>query len=121
MVSESEFKDLVKLYTELEDELEKGSKTMSALRKKKTEMSATILDFMVRNDLEQVNFGPHQLKRTKSKTVEQLKKDKLAEELARALGDAAAANQVAEAIFSNRAVVEKEVLKKGRSSRSNSD
>ena len=58
-------------------------------------------------------------KRIKSKTVEQLKKDTLAEELAKALGDPSTASQVAEAVFSNRKVAEKEVLKKGKAQKTN--
>jgi hypothetical protein len=114
VLSETEFKETVKTFVELEQELEKGSKTMSGLRKKRGEMMGNILAFMKHHDIEQINLGEMHIKRTVTKTVEALKKESLVGELEKALGDPAQAQAVADSVFGNRQVTEKEVLKKAK-------
>lgn len=113
VLSESEFKDVIKKYTELETELEAASKTASVLRKKRNELVGGVLEFMQHHDIDEVNIGgEQQIRRVKTTSVESIKRESLREELERLMGDAENAERVVEAVMNNRSIVEKEKLKK---------
>lgn len=77
-----EFNTLVSKYTTLSDELAASGKTMRELRKKAKELGDSILEFMKKNDIEEVEVsGNGRLKRKISKRTAPLNKDLIADEL----------------------------------------
>jgi hypothetical protein len=77
-----EFSKLVEKYTTLSDELAASGKTMRELRKKAKELGDSILDFMRKNDIEEVEVsGNGRLKRRISKRTAPLNKELIADEL----------------------------------------
>jgi hypothetical protein len=80
--SSIEFKQLVEKYTTLSDELAASGKVMRELRKKSKELGESILEFMRKNDIEEVEVsGNGRLKRRVSKRTAPLSKDVIADEL----------------------------------------
>lgn len=77
-----EFKGLVAKYTALSDELAASAKVMRELRKKSKELGESILEFMRKNDIEEVEVsGNGRLKRRISKRTAPLNKELIADEL----------------------------------------
>jgi len=115
--TDDQFKDGVKLYVEIVDELAATSKKASALRKHKAELSESIMGYMRNEDLEELDlesFGGGKLLRRKSKRVEGLKKDAIIEQLGVMLGNSGQAETVVSNIWNNRAVSETETLRRTR-------
>ncbi len=111
--SKEDFKTDIQRYADLDEEIKKGSKTLSALRKEKKALEPAILDFMKKHEYTEINIGnEHQILRVTSTSTESLKPDALLEDLTTILGSAEYAERVADAVLANRAVIEKESLKK---------
>jgi hypothetical protein len=111
--SKEDFKTDIQRYADLDEEIKKGSKALSALRKEKKALEPSILDFMKKHEYTEINIGnEHQILRVTSTSTESLKPDALLEDLTTILGSAEYAERVADAVLANRAVIEKESLKK---------
>jgi len=111
--SKEDFKTDIQRYADLDEEIKKGSKALSALRKEKKALEPAILDFMKKHEYTEINIGnEHQILRVTSTSTESLKPDALLEDLTTILGSAEYAERVADAVLANRAVIEKESLKK---------
>jgi hypothetical protein len=111
--SKEDFKTDIQRYADLDEEIKKGSKALSALRKEKKALEPSILDFMKKHEYTEINLGnEHQILRVTSTSTESLKPDALLEDLTTILGSAEYAERVADAVLANRAVIEKESLKK---------
>jgi hypothetical protein len=110
---EDEFKDAVKLYIDLHDEIQKATKDMKEVKKRKDALGETILTRMRDMDIDvcQLTDGG-KLIRKQSKRVEGLKKDHIIKELRTELGDESRAELVLNNIFSQRAVDTKESLQR---------
>jgi len=78
----SDFKALVTRYASLSDELAASSKTMRDLRARARELGESILDFMRKNEIDEVEVtGSGKLCRRVSRRTGPLSKELIAEEL----------------------------------------
>ena len=113
-MSESDFKEAVKLYIDLHDELMQAQKAMKEVRKRKDALGDTILEQMRTRDIDECQLPDGgKLLRKVSKRVESLKKDHIEKELRTALGgDDHKVETVMTNIFSQRAVDTKESLQR---------
>jgi len=93
-LTEATFKDAVKTYIELHDEIQKASKDLSLLRKQKDTISEQIIDFMKRYDIDEFQVPDGKLMRKESKRQETLKKEYILGCLTSSLGE-----EKAQAIF----------------------
>lgn len=110
---EEEFRDAVKLYIELHDEIQKATKDMKEVKKRKDGLGETILTCMRDMDIDVCQLADGgKLVRKQSKRVEGLKKDHIIKELRTELGDEHRAELVLNNIFSQRAVDTKESLQR---------
>ena len=107
-----QFKNAVKAFIELHDELQASAKQLRAIRKRKTELSQTIINFMKENDIDECALADGKLIRKTSKRVEGLKKDNIMDVLKEKLGSADAAEALLVEIYSQRGVVEKDSLQR---------
>lgn len=111
--SKDDFKADIQRYADLDEEIKNGSKALTVLRREKKALEPKILEFMKKHEYTEINIGnEHQILRVTSTSTESLKPDALLEDLTNILGSAEYANRVTEAVMNNRAVVEKESLKK---------
>ena len=69
-LTESSFKDGVRTYIELHDELTRSSKTLRDMKKKKDELGNAILTFMRDNRIDEFQVGDGKLMRKQSKRTE---------------------------------------------------
>ena len=113
-LSESSFKDAVRGYIELYDELMRSQKTLRDLRKKKEELGASILDFMKRNNIDEFQVADGKLQRRNSKRTEMLKKDYIIGTLRKMIGDESKVEEIISQMNSNRNVTEVEALRRTR-------
>jgi hypothetical protein len=111
MSREDEFREAVKVYIGLHDEIQKTMKELRDVKKRKEDLGATILDCMREMDIDvcQLPDGGR-LVRKQTKKVESLKKNHILKEIASALGDEVRAEAVVNNIFSQRAVAVSETL-----------
>lgn len=105
----SDFKEAVKAYCAVNDEIVAAGKKIRELRKQKDTVGEVILAFMRNNSIDVCELPDGKLTRRVSKRTETLKKEHILKELASVLDDARALN-VVNNIFANRAVVEKDTL-----------
>lgn len=108
---DEEFREAVKAYIELHDEIQKTMKELREVKQRKEALGSTILDCMRDMDIDvcQLPDGGR-LVRKQTKRVESLKKQHILKELASALGDEVRAESVVNNIFSQRAVAVSETL-----------
>lgn len=108
---DAEFREAVKVYIDLHDEIQRAMKELRDVKKRKEALGTTILDFMRDMDIDvcQLPDGGR-LVRKQTKRVESLKKTHIMKELSVALGDEVRAEAVANNIFSQRSVAMKETL-----------
>lgn len=108
---EEEFREAVKVYIGLHDEIQKTMKELRDVKKQKEALGATILECMRTRDIAvcQLQDGGR-LVRKQTKRVESLKKGHIVKELTSALGDEVRAEAVVNNIFSQRAVAVSETL-----------
>jgi hypothetical protein len=112
MSASEQFKNAVKSYIEIHDELQASAKQLRAIRKRKTELSETIINFMKNNDIDECALADGKLIRKTSKRVEGLKKDNIMDVLKEKLGSADAAEALLVEIYGQRGVVEKDSLQR---------
>jgi hypothetical protein len=80
-LSEATFKEAVKTYVALHDELQLGSKRLADLRKKRKELMDAILEFMRVKGIDEFQIADGKLMRKASKRTEGLKKEHVAHSL----------------------------------------
>jgi flagellar basal body-associated protein FliL len=108
-MADTDFKDAVKAYVILTDEIQKSSLKMRELRKQKDAVGETILEYMKRNAIDELQMQDGKLVRKKCKRVETLKKEHILAELKSVVDDTRAEAMVTN-IFSHRSVTEKDTL-----------
>lgn len=108
--SAGEFKEAVKAYIELHDEITASSKQLRELKQQKDAVGEIILKWMRSNSVDECELPDGKLVRKTSKRTQTLKKEFVLEELKNLTGDEARAEASMLNIFSRREVVEKEVL-----------
>lgn len=113
MLEPEEFKDCVKTYVSLHDEITAASRQLSELRKKREAIGHLIVQFMKSKNIDECELQDNggKLVRRESKRTETLKKDHiLAEIMPLVNNDADRAKLCIEAIFNKRTVEVKDVL-----------
>lgn len=108
-----DFRQAVKLYIELHDEIQQAARDMKEVRKRKDALGETILECMRKQDIEECHLPDDggRLVRKSSKRTESLKKEHILKELTDGLGiDATKAEETLNNIFSQRNMVVKETL-----------
>lgn len=106
----TDFKEAVRAYIELHDEITASSKQLRELKHQKDAIGDVILRWMRSNSVDECELPDGKLVRKTSKRTQSLKKEFVFEELKKLTGDEAKAEASLMNIFSMRAVVEKEVL-----------
>ena len=106
-----EFRDAVKAYIDLYDQLAAAGKQLRDIRKQKTELAGVIVEYMRKNDIDGINVGDGKLLRKQSKRLEPLKKEHIMEELAKEVGEPKAENILVN-IFSKRNVTNTDTLRR---------
>jgi hypothetical protein len=120
-LSEGDFKDAVRTYVELHDELLKSQKTLRDMRTKKDELGKAILDFMRVNKIDEFQVGDGKLQRKNSKRTEGLKKEYIINSLKAALGSEDKVEAVFTQMNAHRNVIEAESLRRTRQGKSTAD
>ena len=113
-LTEGTFKDGVRAYIELYDELLASGKALRDLRKKKDELGQAILKFMKDNRIDEFQVGDGKLMRKNTKRTEALKKEYIINSLKAALGDDERVDAVLTQMNANRHVTECESLRRTR-------
>jgi hypothetical protein len=112
MSASEQFKNAVKAYIELHDELHASAKQLRAIRKRRNELSETIITFMKDNEIDECALSDGKLIRKTSKRVEGLKKETITDVLKEKLGSLEAAEALLVEIYGQRGVVEKDSLQR---------
>lgn len=108
-----EFRDTVKSFIELHDELAESARAMSALRKRKEQLSQKIIEFMRSNEIDECALADGKLIRKTTKKVETLKKEHILDALKKRLGgDEVAAERTLVDMYAARAVEESDSLRR---------
>lgn len=113
MIDSDEFKNCVKTYVDLHDEITASSKHLSELKKKKDAIGQLIVDFMKHRGIDECELQDNggKLVRRESKRTETLKKEHILQELMMLVGnDSSRAQECLEKIYNKRGVETKEVL-----------
>lgn len=108
-----EFRDAVKAYIDMHDQLTDAGKQLREIRKKKKELADVIVEYMKKNDIDGINVRDGKLVRKTSKRLEPLKKEHILEELTKTLGEARAEDALVN-IFSKRNVNNTDTLLRTR-------
>ena len=113
-----QFKATIVEYCTLTDELAIAQKALRGLKKRKTELGASILSFMTSNSIDvcELPSGGGKLERRENKRLETLKKDHVNAELASRAVPPAQCEQILTSIDAAREVVVKTTLKRIKSS-----
>jgi hypothetical protein len=120
-LSETTFKDAVRTYIELYDELVKSQKELKDLRKKKDELGSNILKFMRDHKIDEFQVGDGKLMRKNTKKTEALKKEYIIQSLKAALGSEDKVDAVFAQMNAHRNVAEAESLRRTRQGRSTAE
>lgn len=107
--AETDFKDAVKAYIDMHDQLAEAGKRLKEIRKKKAELADVIVQYMKANEIDECALQDGKLIRRQSKRLEPLKKEHILQELTKAVGDSQAENILVN-IFSTRNVTNKDTL-----------
>ena len=113
MIDAEEFKNCVKTYVELYDEITASTKHLSELKKKKDALGQLIVQFMKHRGIDECELQDNggKLVRKESKRTEALKKEHIIHELMQLVGnDNTRAQSSLDNIFGKRSVETKEVL-----------
>lgn len=108
----AEFRDTVKAYIELHDELAASARQMRELRKQKDALGTRIIEFMRDNAIDECALADGKLIRKTSKKVETLKKEHILDALKKRLGDETAAERALVDIYASRGVEETDSLRR---------
>lgn len=113
MIDTEDFRNCVKTYVELHDEIAASSKHLSELRKKKDAIGQLIVEFMKHKGIDECELQDNggKLVRRESKRTETLKKEHILQEIMGLVGqDSSRANSCLENIYGKRTVEVKETL-----------
>jgi hypothetical protein len=113
-LDEHTFKDAVRTYIELYDEIMKVSKEVREMRRKSTELSQAILQFMSKNKIDEFQLSDGKLCRRTSKRTQSLHKDHIIDTLKCALGSQEKVDKIITEMNANRKVIESECLRRTR-------
>jgi hypothetical protein len=119
-LNEATFKDAVRTYIELHDEITKATKDMRDLKKQKDTISKQILGFMQRHKIDEFQVPDGKLMRKTSKRQESLKKEYIVSCLNSALGEEKA-QAVLKTMHEQRNVTETDILLRTRQGKSTAD
>lgn len=108
-----EFKEAVKSYIDLHDQLTAAAKQLRDTRKQKAELANVICEYMAKHEIDGINVRDGKLVRKQSKRVEPVKKEHIFEALKQAVGEPKA-DDILLNIFGNRAVTNKDTLRRTR-------
>ena len=114
MAAQTDFKEAVKAYIEMHDELQRGARQLRELRKRKTELSRVVLEFMKTHEIDECSLQDGKLIRRQTKRLEPLKKEHILDELRNALHDDQRAELALVNIYSKRGIAEAEALRRTR-------
>ncbi|ABT14947.1 hypothetical protein NY2A_B548R [Paramecium bursaria Chlorella virus NY2A] len=103
------FKESVKEYVDIHNQLQEASRSLKEVRKKKDELGQVILDFMDKNEYEVCASGNTKLIKRESKRQSGLKEEIILEAIKEMVGDVNA-RKIMETISSKREVTVKPVL-----------
>lgn len=120
-LTETTFKDAVRTYIELYDELMKSQKVIRDLKKKKEEMAKSIIEFMKHNKIDEFQVPDGKLMRKPSKRTEGLKKEYIINSLKAVIDDQEKVDAVFLNMNSHRNVVESETLRRTRQGKSTAE
>ena len=107
-----EFKDNIRQWIKLEDDLITLTNAMKDIKKKKNELSDIILKFMENNNLKHLNTNDGKIQYTKTSINKALNKNLLLEKLSIYLKDDNKGNSAVDFILDNREKTEKVTLKR---------
>lgn len=106
-----DFRNCVKKYVDLHDELTTASKHLSELRKQKDAIGQLIVDFMKHKQIDECELqNGGKLVRRESRRTEALKKEHILQELVALTGNETNAERCLETIYSKRGVEVKDTL-----------
>jgi hypothetical protein len=113
MLTAETFGERVNEYVELEAQIKEGSKMVSVLKKKKCEIGESLLEFMKEKGIVACNISQTggKLIRRPQRSLETVKREYVEEILAKELQDPNMAEKLADLVYQNRNVREKEILK----------
>ncbi len=120
-LSETTFKDAVRTYIELYDEIVKSQKVLRELKKKKDELATGILKFMRDHKIDEFQVADGKLMRKNAKRTEGLKKEYIIQSLKAALNDEQKVDAVFAQMNAHRNVQEGEMLRRTRQGKSTAD
>lgn len=120
-LTETTFKDAVRTYIEVYDELVTSGKALRDMRKKKDALGDSILAFMRAHKVDEVSLGDGKLMRKNSTRTEALKKEYIIQGLKAALGDDLRVDAVMTQMNANRNTTESESLRRTRQGKSTAD
>lgn len=109
-----EFREAVKAFIDMHDQLAEAGKRLRDIRKKKKELSEVIVEYMRQHDIDGVNVRDGKLVRKQTKRLEPLKKEHILGELTKAMGETQAEDLLVN-IFSKRAVTNHDTLRRTHS------
>lgn len=112
-LTEVTFKDAVRSYVELHDEILKCQKGMRDLRKKKKELSDSIIEFMQHNHIDEFQIPDGKLQRRQSTRKESMKSEYIINTLKSTLGDEKA-QEMLDSINAHRNVIQTHSLRRTR-------
>lgn len=117
MIDADEFRNCVKTYVELHDEIASSTKHLSELRKKKDAIGQLIVEFMKHRGIDECELqeGGGKLVRRESKRTEVLKKEHILQELLHLTNnDSTRAQSCLDNIYGKRGVEVKDTLTRTR-------
>lgn len=107
------FREAVKEYIAVHDQLLEAGKQLKDVRKKKAELADVILEFMRNNDIDECALQDGKLVRKESKRMEGLKKEHILGELKKVLDESKAEDMLLN-IFNKREVTTKDSLSRSK-------
>jgi len=113
-LTETTFKEGVRTYIEMYDEIMRSQKALREIRKKKDELGVAILKFMKDNRIDEFQVADGKLMRKNGKRTEGLKKEYIINSLKAALGSEDKVDAVYAQMNSHRNVTECESLRRTR-------
>lgn len=106
-----EFRDAVRSYIDMHDQLTEANKALKDIRKKKKELADVIVQYMRQNDIDGINVQDGKLVRKEVKKLEPLKKEHILKELTKTVGEAQAENLLVN-IYGQRSVSSTDSLRR---------
>jgi hypothetical protein len=114
------FRAAVLEYIEADDKVKSTMAELKVVRKKQSELAATILEFMRKNDIDECTNEHGRLVRRESKRTEPLKPDHIMAELRKELGEGKA-DDVLQRINNKRETIVKDSLSRRKPLKSDSN